>query len=86
MATRPEDVESAFTWATGEVRRRERGAASATSLYGVIKNQADANHLRTILASHAELTKNLQRRDDFIVDRGLWPDFVDQLPSGKASA
>lgn len=47
-------VEAAIAWADGEVRRRERGAASATTLHGVVKNQADANHLRTLLASHAD--------------------------------
>ncbi len=56
--TEPEDTEAALTWVSDEIRRRERGSASATSLYGVVQNQANANHLRTILAAlstaHAE--------------------------------
>lgn len=50
----------------------------------------DAAHLLASHAAQAEriasLEANLDGRDKFIVTRGLWFDFVDELPPGKASA
>lgn len=53
MTTRTEDVEAALAWIGGEVTRQERASAHATTFQGVVGHQAAANHLRTILASHA---------------------------------
>lgn len=65
---------------TGRVRRWLLGLAEAT----VTANGSRATFVSDMYFEAAEaierLKRNLDRRDKFIVERGLWMDFIDQLP------